>query len=293
MKTAWKLNACWLAFVVALLGYGLLAQATHLPQIAAPDRTPMVIQFLAQLVGGAILVTGLYPLARGLTGTATLRANVVAGFLFLVLGINGVIETRAFSYLLDGKVVSAVVFYAMLSILVGAGMGLSFGAPGTAAGLAHRGWAAATGRGVVAWLAWPVIYFAFGLLVAPIVLPYYRAGVAALRIPPMSKVISIQLVRSLVFLAASLPFLALWNGSRRELWLALGLAHAVVVGIYGLAGATFLPWVLRITHSGEIAADSFVYAGLLVLLFAAPAAHAETNTANSPEAHPLPLKSGT
>lgn len=289
MKTAWKLNICWVAFVAALIGYGFLAQAIHLPQITTPGHTPIVIQFLAQLLSGAILVLGLYPLTQGMAGSAAARATAMVLFLFLVLGVNGVIETRAFSYLLDGKITSAVVYYAVQAAVVGMALGACFGSPGRAAGLAHRGRLAASGRGMVAWLAWPAIYLLFGMMVAPIVIPYYKAGVAALRIPPMTTIIGVQLVRSAVFLAATLPLIALWKGSRRALWLALGLAHAVVVGLYGLAGATFMPWALRITHSVEITADSFAYAGLLVLLFAAPSARAAVMPGASSEAQPLPL----
>jgi hypothetical protein len=110
------------------------------------------------------------------------------------------------------------------------------------------------------------------MCVGPIVVPYYNAGIAGLKLPHLSLILELQLFRSIIFLAVSLPFIALWKGSRRGLWFALGLTHAVVVGIYGLIGATFLPWVLRITHSVEITCDSFAYAGLLVLLFSAPAA---------------------
>jgi hypothetical protein len=64
------------------------------------------------------------------------------------------------------------------------------------------------------------------------------------------------------------------------------MAHAFTVGFYGLVGATFLPMVLRVAHSAEIAGDSFAYAGLLVLLFAAPSAIANSTTATI-EAVPL------
>ena len=287
MKTALKLNICWLAFVMALIGYGLLGQIIHLPQITVPDRTPMLVQFLSQLFGGAILVAGLYPLARRLAGSAAVRATAMVVFLFLALGVNGVIETRTFSLLLDGRVISAVVYYAFLSVLVGIAVGAFFGTQGQAAGLAHRGWMAAGGGGIVACLAWPAIYLSGGMMVAPIVMPYYTAGVAALRIPPMSTLVAVQLVRSAVFLAATLPLIALWTGTRRGLWLTLGLAHTAVVGLFGLAGATFMPWVLRITHSLEIAADSFVYTGLLVLLFAAPKSRAAVAAPPPDEAHTL------
>jgi hypothetical protein len=127
-------------------------------------------------------------------------------------------------------------------------------------------------RIVSGWLAWPAVYLLFGMCIAPIVTPYYSAGFAGLRIPTLGVVVTTQLIRSLPFLITSLFFVALWQGSRRGLWLALGLAHAFTVGFYGLVGATFLPMVLRAVHSVEITCDSFAYAGLLVLLFTAPAA---------------------
>jgi hypothetical protein len=67
----------------------------------------------------------------------------------------------------------------------------------------------------------------------------------------------------------SLPLIALWKDTRRNLWLALGTGHAVTVGVFGLITANFMPPVLRLTHGVEIICDSFAYAGLLVLLFAA------------------------
>jgi cytochrome bd-type quinol oxidase subunit 2 len=127
------------------------------------------------------------------------------------------------------------------------------------------------------------------MCVAPFVEPYYTSGALGLRIPPMLTIFELQLFRSVVFLAISLPFIAMWKDSRRNLWLALGLTHAVVVGIYGLVGATFLPMVLRISHSLEITGDSFAYAGLLVLLFTASAVPAAKPAAVLQDPHPRPL----
>ncbi|HVU46290.1 MAG TPA: hypothetical protein VHD85_09205 [Terracidiphilus sp.] len=275
MKDVGKLIVCWLAYVAALIVTGITIQSLQLPMMSPPDEMTVATRFLIQLVAGALLVLGLYPLARGITGSIACRSIALGGFLLLALGLNGMLETKIFSSFLDGKLAGTIVFYVFLALFVGDLMGWVFGSAGQPAGLPHRNWKAWGGRGIVAWLAWPVIYFLFGISVTPIVMPYYRAGIVGLHIPLLTTVIATQLVRSIVFLCASLPFLALWNGSRRGLWLALGLAHMFVVGIYGLAAATFLPWTLRITHSVEIGCDSFVYAGLLVLLFTAPAARSE------------------
>ncbi len=275
MRTILRIAVCWVAFVAALVLSGVIGGLLHLPAIAMPGGTSsqaMFAMFLAQLVAGFVLVVGLVPLARGLAAPAPLRAVAIGSFLLLALGVNGMIEAKMFTHFLDNGIASASVFYGCLAVLLGAALGWSFGAPQRPAGLPHRSWLAWIPRVAAVWLAWPLIYFFFGMCVSPIVVPYYNAGIAGLRIPPIGTILAVQLVRSVIFLAASLPFIALWKGSRRGLWLTLGLAHAFTVGLYGLVGATFLPVVLRLTHTVEMVGDSFTYAGLLVLLFAAPAA---------------------
>jgi hypothetical protein len=288
MKDLLKLIACWIAFVLAVLVTGIVSGALHPRPVSIPGSTPAAQQFAAQLCCGALLVLGLYPLARNLAGSFVVRSVALGGFLFLALGVNGTIEAKVFTHLLDGKVEAAAVYYLVLALLLGAALGWCFGAAEPPAGLPHRGWMMWSGRVTAAWLAWPFIYFFFGMCVSPVVIPYYRSGGLGLHVPPLSTIFLVQLLRSVLFLVSSLPFLALWRGSRRGLWLALGLAHAFVVGIYGLAGATFLPWVLRVAHGVEMTADSFAYAGLLVLLFTDPSKRSGAN--ETPELKPCPSK---
>jgi hypothetical protein len=290
MRTILRIAVCWVVFAAALLLSGVISAILHLPAVPMPGNTSAQTLFLMQFVAGLVLVVGLVPLARGLAASAPLRAVAVGSFILLALGVNGMIEAKMFTHFLDNGIASASVFYVVLAALLGAAFGWSFGAQQPPVGLPHRSWLAWIPRVAAVWLAWPVIYFFFGACVSPIVVPYYNAGIAGLRIPPLSVILSVQLVRSVIFLAASLPFIALWKGSRRGLWLTLGLAHAFTVGLYGLVGATFLPMILRVSHSVEIAGDSFAYAGLLVLLFAPPAAaNASARTVGSAPLQPQPL----
>jgi hypothetical protein len=286
MRTILRIAVCWVAFVAALLGSGMIGALLHLHAVTPPGGSSAQTLFPIQLVAGLVLVVGLVPMARGLAAPTSLRAIALGSFILLALGVNGMIEARMFTHFLDNGIESASVFYIVLATIVGVALGWSFGAPSPATGLPHRSWLSWIPRVAAVWLAWPLIYFIFGACVAPIVVPYYNAGIAGLRIPSLSTILAVQLIRSVIFLAASLPFVALWKGSRRGLWFALGMAHAFTVGFYGLVGATFLPMVLRVAHSAEIACDSFAYAGLLVLLFAAPSAIANSNTATI-EAAPL------
>jgi hypothetical protein len=240
--------------------------------------------FLAQIGADVVLVIGLWPLARSLAAPAAARAAAFIAFLFFAFGVNGIIEAKKFTSFLDSGIGSAVVFYTCIGVLVGTAVGLLFGSAGHPAGFPHRSWPAWTWRVAAAWLSWPVIYFFFGSCIAPIVVPYYNAGVAGLRIPPTGIIITTQLIRSPIFLVTSLIFVVLWKGSRRNLWLTLGLAHAFTIGLYGLVGATFLPMVLRVTHTVEMTCDAFAYAGLLVLLFTAPPAKASASESKEPAA---------
>lgn len=284
MKTALKLAACVAVFAVSLLAGGMLVQLLHLPLASMPpSNTSQRTHFLLALVAGALLVLGVFPLARRLAGPFTLRWIALGSFLFLALGVNTMIEVAVFGNSHDGGEAAEAVLYFVQAVLLGAAVAVFFGTAEKGTALPHRGWVVWIGRGVVAWLGFPVIYFVFGVCIAPIVVPYYQAGVPGLHIPPLSTILQTQLLRSAVFLASSLPLIALWKGSRRALWLALGLAHTVTVGIFGLAQATFMPGTLRIVHSLEITADSFAYAGLLVLLF-----KAGSGVVASPAAVPLP-----
>jgi len=269
MKDLLKLVLCWIAFAAASIASGVIDRIFHLNPIALPGGVTVQSMFLTELAAGVVLVVGLYPLARGLAAPPIVRAATIGGFLLLGYGLNGLIEVRVFTHFLDGGMGGVIAFYVTLAVVLGATFGFSFGSQGQPAGLARRTVPAWLWRGAAAWLAWPAVYFLFGMCVAPIVVPYYRAGIAGLQLPnSLSTVFGIQLIRSVFFLGSSLPFVALWKGSRRSLWLTLGLAHAFTIGLYGLAGATWMPMILRVVHSLEMTGDAFAYAGLLVLLFA-------------------------
>ncbi|MGA2169927.1 MAG: hypothetical protein ABSG62_17115 [Terracidiphilus sp.] len=272
MKDLLKLLACWAAFGVSLVASGILLGLFHLRINQPPNMDTGPMHILTVFAAGGLLVLGMWPLARRLAGSIAARIAVIGIFLFLALGVNTILDGMIFTTMFNGAVPGHTLIYFTQALLLACALGYFFGQMGQPDGFPRRGWPAWTGRVLIAWIAWPFIYFFFGTCISPIVVPYYQNGsIPWLHIPPAGTIFAMQLLRSVIFLAASLPLIALWKGSRRSLWMGLGLAHAVTVGIYGLAAGTFLPGVLRITHSVEITCDSFAYAGLLVLLFSAPA----------------------
>jgi hypothetical protein len=110
------------------------------------------------------------------------------------------------------------------------------------------------------------IYFFFGMLVAPFVVDYYQQGEAGLTVPDLCTLLLVLFGRSLLFLAACLPVVMTWQGTRLHLVFALGFALFVMVGLLQLLAATWIAPQIRFIHTLGILADSFVYAGALVWL---------------------------
>jgi hypothetical protein len=263
-----KLLLAPVAYGLGMVLSGMLIAALHLPTTppVPGDTRSMETQFLISLLLSPLLVASLLPLAEGMRGKWIQRCLAIAGLLFVTLGLNTIIELTVFSTMLPDKnlLVSAIFVLPALFLGALATFGKARSEPSTFASTNAAGWA---WRLPVAWLAFPVIYFFFGMCIAPIVVPYYNAGVAGLIIPPIDVIFRTQLVRSLIFLAASFPAVLLWTKSRTQFIVAMGLVHAMTVGVFQLAQANFLPTVLQVTHSVEITADSFAYAAVLGFLF--------------------------
>jgi hypothetical protein len=132
--------------------------------------------------------------------------------------------------------------------------------------LASRSQMAWAWRALAAYLAFPVIYFTFGMAIQPFVVEYYRQQYSLLILPSVGVILAVQAIRSLLFLAASLPVLIAWSGSRPRLAILLGFALFVLVGLFHLIQAYWLPSSLRLVHGVEILSDSLLYAAVLVLL---------------------------
>jgi len=263
MKVIGKMLLSTLVLAMATMLAGAIASALPLaPPISLPGTTP---SFRLMLLGSLLLVVGLVPIASGLGGRYITRWLALALMLYVVTGVNTAIELTIFSTL--GGQNYLLVFYFLCFVATAAALAGQYGSQQPTPKLPQLRIGQWLWRIALGWLSFPVIYFLFGLCVAPFVIPIYQAGVAGLLVPPLDVIMRTQLLRSLLFLGSSLPVILLWTGSRRRLILALGWAHTAMVGLYGLSQASFMPPVLRVLHSLEITADSFVYVLILVYLF--------------------------
>jgi hypothetical protein len=268
----WKLAVCSVAYATGAVLGGMLAMALSLDLPRVPGPVDQALQGILLFPAGLVYSIGLAAMAIGLVGRWWQRWFLLVAFLFVINGIGNAIEGTLFTTL--GGQVGAAVAFLVPSVTCAFAVALLFPTPsGMSLAQKFSGFLARSkpvplaGRVLIAILAFPVIYLAFGGIVAPIVVPYYEA-LDFLKIPPLSTLIPVAHVRSVLLLLVSLPIIIGWEGSRARLILGLGLGHAAAVGVGGLVQATFFPSVLRWVHGVEIFADSMVYAWVLVLLFA-------------------------
>jgi len=266
----WKIPACGAAMAAGtVLGHAVAtALGLEMPSVVSgvsPDR-----QFVLMLLGAMAFAAGLAAMNAGMNGSRLERWIALASFGFVINGVGNTLEASIFSNIGGG--LAMLVMKLPSTVLCALAVVLVF-APTRRVGLRDRwsdwfsGWSKASlaARLCVGVVAFPVIYFVFGMLIAPIVTPYYDA-LEFLVIPPLATILVVLFTRSLLLLLVSLPVIAGWSGTRGKLVLALGLGHFVAVGLTDLLQAPFFPAVLRWTHGIEILADSMFYAFVLAWL---------------------------
>lgn len=279
-------NSLWLSIVKAALAgllyilgtivFGAIATAMHIPM---PNLTPAGVSVNPQaalrifLLLAPLLGIGLLPLALGSSGKWLTRGLALSFLLFVTMGLNNAIEMKIFTlFLLHG----AKVFVASVvppALLCGVALAFLIQRDSGSPSLADRARSFFAAHSVASWswrfllaiLAFPLVYLVFGAMVAPIVVPVYRAANIGLVLPPLSVILPVQVLRSVIFLLASLPFFLLWTRRRGALIFGLGF-HWLLVALFGLLMISWIPLPVRAAHLLEGAADSFAYAAALVFL---------------------------
>lgn len=263
-------------YIVGTMLASALFAALHIPLVnVAPPGTDLQKSGQMFLLATPLIGLALLPLARHTAGSRALRGALLSFLIFICAGLTSVMEMRIFlTGYAHGGALAAILVVIPPALLCG--FGLSFLLPQeqpdfSASQKLHSFFSA---HSLVSWavrflliiLAFGVIYFLFGSIIAPFVVPFYRARMLGLTLPSYSVIFPVLLERSALFLLTCLPFLILWTRSRLALIVSLGLAFWFLTGGYGMLMVVFWPPVMRIAHGLELAADAFVYAGVLVLL---------------------------
>lgn len=274
----WKLPLASVVFMIGLTISGMLLpalglQAPELPQ-GADAQTILVYFALGSLLFGLALVL----LAQGMRGSFAQRWLGLSLLMWVAYAVNNVIEGAIFSTFSVTSSIQSMLYSGLSLLPPTLGQAAVIAAlcrppvveeqsAGRRSAFPLSGWA---WRLAAALVAFPAIYFIFGLMVRPLVSDYYIAGQFELALPPLRVIVPVLFVRSALFLAASLPVILMWAKSRRALILTLGFALFVFVGGFSMLTTYWFAWQLRVFHSLEILADEMAYAAVLVMLFAAP-----------------------
>ncbi len=292
------LGKCILGSVAFLIGQTLGALAaswTGLPQPMLPAGSDPTTLMASSALGYVFLTLILGLIARRLSTEFVARGLALAAFTWIAFGVNNVLEATIFTTYSAASPFT-MIMYAGAGLVGGATVAWLFppiSPPESINQRWHSFWA---GRSTVqgAWrllaalASFPAIYLACGALIAPLVIDYYRQEIAGLTLPGMNVIVPMQFLRSALFLLVCLPLLIAWSGSRRRLWLTMGAALFLTVGGIAMVQASWFPATIRLVHSVEILADSFLYAGALVLLLGRPSTAAEP-----PQPSQAPIRQGT
>jgi hypothetical protein len=297
LSWAWRIVVSAVAWVVGTMIGAALAMALALEAPAVPETPDPATGTLLAFYGGLAIALGLAVLASGLSGSRMRRWLVLSAFAWVVHGVGTAIETSIFTTLGGGAFSTLLILPA--SLICAFAVVRLF--PAHVSGDPSRTLARYFGswspgrlavRLLLALLAFPVAYFLFGLMVAPIVTPHYEQ-LDFLIIPPMPTLLAVLHGRSALFLAVSLPVIIYWRRSRTQLGLALSLGHFTAVGLAGLLQVTFFPAVMRWTHGIEILADSLFYGFALAWLLFLPSSAKEAQVAEDSEGKPMDGKSAS
>jgi len=268
----WRIPLCALAYVAGAMASGALLAALGLPLPQVPEQADARTIGLLLPVASLAIAAGLAPLARRLRGSFWARWMALAVLCYVCLGVTSALEGAIFTTL--SGMASVPVFSVLPCLLFAAVLALLFkpASPAEATAVTVRQFFRGrsigrwTWRFVAAIFAFPIIYWTFGLMVAPFVMEYYKQGQFALAVPNPAVILATQFARSALFLAGAMPILILWSGSRRQLVLALGLAFYVLVGLFGMIQSCWLAPTLQVLHNSEMLIDSMAYALALAVL---------------------------
>jgi hypothetical protein len=261
----WKIPLIAVADFVATMISGALITVMGME---FPEFPELAYSPIRSLLAALVLGVALYLLARGIRGSSVFRWFVLFAFTYISYCVNNQIEAAIFTTM--GGFDTMLVFFIIPCALVAGAAALLVKPPDEATVLttvfSDRPMSAWWWRATLAWLAFPVIYYLFGMLIYPFVADAYEGGELGLVVPSQSVVLSAVIFRSLLFLLVTIPILTNWSRSRLSLMLALAAAFTAMVGAVGMIEASWMTTTMRIVHGLEITADSIVHAWVLVTL---------------------------
>ena len=275
-RTLWtigKIILAALAFYAGLILGSILAGSLGMSAPSLPAGVDAATLGWYLLIGSPILATTLAFVSRDLAGGLLLRWLVLAFLCWIAYSLNTYLEAAIFTAYEAASAYTLVL--QLVAVILCTGLVAWFfpaPVPEVSVRTRLRAFVGQYDLGAWAWriplalTAFPAAYVVFGLLVQPFVIIFYEQQMAGLTLPGWGEIIPILVLRSLLFFLACLPVLIVSQGSQRRLFIILGSALFILTGGLYMLQSYWFPLSMRVAHSLEILADSFVYTGALILL---------------------------
>lgn len=271
IKTVGKIILGGIAFYIGIILGSMLATLLGIGMPPMPPGVNQSTLMVYTLLGSFILAGMLGFVSLRLSGNFLTRWLILAFLTWIVYGVNTYLEAAIFTTMTGPAI---VIMYLVSSGLCAAVMAALFRPKEQDEGFLVRMKSFFAGRSVAEWgwrfllafLAFPVAYIVFGLMVQPFTYEFYVQQQMGLTAPGWDQILPVLMLRSFLFLLVVLPVLIAWKPSRRSLFITLGIVLFLLVGGLPMLSAIWYTPVVRIAHTLEILSDSFVHAGALVYL---------------------------
>jgi hypothetical protein len=267
-------------FALALMIGGMTMNILGLP-LPAMGRQPKPFQSLvSSLIAGTLMGLALGPLSSRLNLSFIGRVSLWFVLLFVLSSLINMIEAVFFTTIPPTQLGISLAILAFGQAAVALLLTLLFRPQQTGPGLLTRLRGTLEQREAASWawrfglaaLSYLPIYYMFGMIVAPFVLPYYDNPDLGLNltVPGISVILPLEIGRGLLYVLTLFPLIAVLRGRywAKAFW--VGLTIAVLGSWVPMLQAVHWTPVLRLAHGLEITADAFVQGVVLTWLLAPP-----------------------
>ena len=236
----------------------------------------VVLDFVLSLTGG-VLIGGLLAWMSAKMRLKRFGYFILISLILFVVGrfsnyVEGLFFTTMFANL---SVLTAAVVFALLFSFVEGGLAAVLFLPESYEGslftelstyFSERRWSSWLWRILLASVAYFPIYFFFGMLISPFVMPYYSDPSLGLKIPSFAVMVPVELFRGFLYVIIMLGVFSTVRAKRWTMAAIVGLVLYVPGGLVPLMSEHTLPPQIVPFHMIEIFADSIVYGVVLTRL---------------------------
>jgi hypothetical protein len=265
-------------FAFALMIGGMTMNLLHLPLPAMGRQQKPFQSLVSSLVAGTLTGLTLGPLACRLNLPLLGRACLWFLLLFVLSNLINMLEAVFFTTIPLTELGTSLAILSFGQAAIAILLTLLFRPKQRSQGLLTRLRETLAQRPGVSW-AWRFglaafsyvpIYFMFGMIVAPFVLPYYDNPDLRLKlvVPGLRVILPLEIGRGLLYALTLFPLIAVLRGGVGSMALWVGLTIAVLGSWVPMIQAVHWPLALRVAHGLEITADAFVQGFVLTWLLA-------------------------